>query len=435
MAVRASDGGAVKVGLLGCGTVGQAVVRSLIEGGGTIERASGHRLEVGPILVRDAARPRPGVDPALITTDPARVLDDPSVAIVVEVMGGLDPALGYLRRALDRGASVVTAHKQLLARHGPELLQAAQEAGAELRFEASACAAIPVIKVLRESLLAAEITAVTGIGNRTTNFILTEMSRRGLGYAEALARAQELGYAEPDPTEDVNGADAAAKMAILSSIAFHSRVRIDDVPYAGIDRLQREDIAHARSFGFVVKLLGVARLVDGTVSVRVYPALVPSGHRLAAVGGPDNAVLLESRTAGEIMLVGPGAGGAETASAVVADILSILGTHQGSFLHNALADAGRGIAPPGSVASSFYLRLSVADRPGVLARIASVFGEEGVSIRSVVQSGSGDEARLLLITHAGREDHMDAAVARLAALDAVRAAPVVLRVLGDGRGG
>ena len=435
MAVRASDGGAVKVGLLGCGTVGQAVVRSLIEGGGTIERASGHRLEVGPILVRDAARPRPGVDPALITTDPARVLDDPSVAIVVEVMGGLDPALGYLRRALDRGASVVTAHKQLLARHGPELLQAAQEAGAELRFEASACAAIPVIKGLRESLLAAEITAVTGIVNGTTNFILTEMSRRGLGYAEALARAQELGYAEPDPTEDVNGADAAAKMAILSSIAFHSRVRIDDVPYAGIDRLQREDIAHARSFGFVVKLLGVARLVDGTVSVRVYPALVPSGHRLAAVGGPDNAVLLESRTAGEIMLVGPGAGGAETASAVVADILSILGTHQGSFLHNALADAGRGIAPPGSVASSFYLRLSVADRPGVLARIASVFGEEGVSIRSVVQSGSGDEARLLLITHAGREDHMDAAVARLAALDAVRAAPVVLRVLGDGRGG
>ena len=435
MAVRATDGGAVKVGLLGCGTVGQAVVRSLIEGGGTIERASGHRLEVGPILVRDAARPRPGVDPALITTDPARVLDDPSVAIVVEVMGGLDPALGYLRRALDRGASVVTANKQLLARHGPELLQAAQEAGAELRFEASACAAIPVIKVLRESLLAAEITAVTGIVNGTTNFILTEMSRRGLGYAEALARAQELGYAEPDPTEDGNGADAAAKMAILSSIAFHSRVRIDDVPYAGIDRLQREDIAHARSFGFVVKLLGVARLVDGTVSVRVYPALVPSGHRLAAVGGPDNAVLLESRTAGEIMLVGPGAGGAETASAVVADILSILGTHQGSFLHNALADAGRGIAPPGSVASSFYLRLSVADRPGVLARIASVFGEEGVSIRSVVQSGSGDEARLLLITHAGREDHMDAAVARLAALDAVRAAPVVLRVLGDGRGG
>jgi homoserine dehydrogenase len=435
MAVRVPDGGAVKVGLLGCGTVGQAVVRSINEGGSTIERASGHRLVVGPILVRDPAKPRPGVDPSLITTDPARVLDDPSVAIVIEVMGGLDPTLGYLRRALDRGASVVTANKQLLARHGPELLLAAEQSGAELRFEASACAAIPVIKVLRESLLAAEITAVTGIVSGTTNFILTEMSRSGLSYADALARAQELGYAEPDPTEDVNGADAAAKMAILASIAFHSRVRIDDVPHEGIDRLHAEDIEHARSLGFVVKLLGVARLVDGSVTARVYPALVPAGHRLAAIGGPDNAVLLESRSTGEIMLVGPGAGGAETASAVVADILSILGTHKGSFLHNALADAGRGIAPPGGVSSAFYLRMFVADRPGVLARIASVFGEEGLSIRSVVQSGSGDEARLVLIIHAGREDRMHAAVERLGALDDVRGAPVVLRVLGDGEGG
>jgi homoserine dehydrogenase len=435
MAIRVPAGGAVKVGLLGCGTVGQAVVRSLIEGQATIERASGHRLEVGPILVRDPSIPRPGVDPALITTDPKRVLDDPSVAIVIEVMGGLDPALDYLRRALARGASVVTANKQLLARHGPELLLAAEQAGAELRFEASACAAIPVIKVLRESLLAAEITAVTGIVNGTTNFILTEMSRSGLGYSAALTRAQELGYAEPDPTEDVGGADAAAKMAILSSIAFHSRVRMDDVPYEGIDRLHAEDIEHARSLGFVVKLLGVARLLNGSVSVRVHPALVPVGHRLAAIGGPDNAVLLESRSTREIMLVGPGAGGDETASAVVADILSILGTHQGSFLHNALADAGRGIAPPGSVSSAFYVRMSVADRPGVLARIASVFGEEELSIRSVVQSGSGDEARLVLIIHAGREDRMDAAVERLTALDVVRGDPVVLRVLGDGEGG
>ena len=435
MAVRVPDGQAVTVGLLGCGTVGQAVVRSLIEGGETIERASGHRLVVGPILVRDASKPRPGVDPALITTDPSRVLDDPSVGIVIEVMGGLDPTLHYLERALARGASVVTANKQLLARHGPELLAAAEEAGAELRFEASACAAIPVIKVLRESLLAAEITAITGIVNGTTNYILTEMSRSGLDYAEALSRAQALGYAEPDPTEDVNGADAAAKMAILSSIAFHSRVQIDDVPYEGIDRLHAEDIEHARSLGFVVKLLGVARLLNGSVSVRVYPALVPQGHRLAAIGGPDNAVLLESRTTREIMLAGPGAGGDETASAVVADILSILGTHQGSFLHNALADSGRGIAPPGTVASAFYLRMSVADRPGVLARIASIFGDEGLSIRSVVQSGAEDEASLVLIVHAGREDRMDAVVSRLRTLDDVSGEPVLLRVLGDGEGG
>ncbi len=425
----------MRIGLLGCGTVGQAVVRMLSEGGATIERASGHRLELGPVLVRDASRPRPGVDPSLLTTDPSRVLDDPSVSIVVEVMGGLDPTLGYLRRALARGASVVTANKQLLARHGAELLGAAQDAGAELRFEASACAAIPVIKVLRESLLAAEITAVTGIVNGTTNFILTEMARGGLSYGEALARAQELGYAEADPTEDVGGADAAAKMAILSSIAFHSRVLIDDVPFEGIDRLEAEDIQHADSLGFVVKLLGVARLVDGAVSVRVHPALVPSGHRLAAIGGPDNAVLIESRATREIMLVGPGAGGIETASAVVADILSILGTHQGSFLHNALADAGRPLAPPGSVASAFYLRMSVADRPGVLARIASIFGDEELSIRTVVQSGAGDEARLVLIIHSGPEERMQRALSRVRALGDVRGEPVMIRVLGSGEGG
>lgn len=425
----------VRIGLLGCGTVGQAVVRTLIDGGPTIERASGHRLEVGPILVRDPAKERPGIDPALISTDPARVLDDPTVAIVVEVMGGLDPTRAYLERAIARGASVVTANKQLLSRHGPELLQAAERAGAEMRFEASACAAIPVIKVLRESLLVAEITALTGIVNGTTNFILTQMARGGLSYAEALARAQELGYAEADPTEDVNGADAAAKMAILSSIAFHSRVHIEDVPHEGIDRLEAEDIAQASALGFVVKLLGVARLVDGAISVRVYPALVPRGHRLSAIEGPDNAVLLESRTTREIMLVGPGAGGDETASAVVADILSILGTHQGSFLHNALADAGRSIAPSGLVPSAFYVRMGVDDRPGVLARVASVFGEAELSIRTVIQGGTGDGASLVLVLHAGREDRMAEALARVRSLPEVRGVPVMLRVLGSGEGG
>ncbi len=431
----AQSGPPVRIGFLGCGTVGQAVVGMISGGGSTIERASGHRLEIGPVLVRDLSRPRPGVDPGLLTTDPARVLDDPSVSIVVEVMGGLDPALGYLRTALGRGASVVTANKQLLARHGSELLAEAEAAGAELRFEASACAAIPVIKVLRESLLAADITAVTGIVNGTTNFILTEMARGGLSYDDALARAHDLGYAEADPTEDVGGADAAAKMAILSSIAFHSRVGIGDVPFEGIDRLEAEDLAHAASLGFVVKLLGVARLIDGAVSVRVYPALVPRDHRLAAIGGPDNAVLIESVATREIMLTGPGAGGVETASAVVADILSILGTHQGSFLHNALADAGRPLAATGGVESAFYLRMSVADRPGVLARVASIFAEEELSIRTVVQSGSGDEARLVLVLHAGPEKRMEDALARIRTLEDVRGDPVMIRVLGSGRGG
>jgi homoserine dehydrogenase len=434
-AAAAMGDGPVRVGLLGCGTVGQAVVRTLIDGGETIERASGHRLEVARVLVRDPAKERPGIDPSLITTDPADVLDDPTVSIVVEVMGGLEPTLDHLNRAIARGASVVTANKQLLSRHGPELLQAAEAAGAELRFEASACAAIPVIKVLRESLMAAEITQVTGIVNGTTNFILTEMSRGGLSYGEALARAQELGYAEADPTEDVNGADAAAKMAILSSIAFHSRVRIDDVPFEGIDLLQAEDMGHARSLGFVVKLLGVARLLNGSVSVRVYPALVPRGHRLAAIEGPDNAVLLESRATREIMLVGPGAGGDETASAVVADILSILGTHQGSVLPNALVDAGRSIAPPGEVESAFYVRMAVDDRPGVLARVAAVFGEAQLSIRTVVQSGEGDQARLVLVLHSGPEARMAQALERIRALPEVLGQPVMLRVLGSGAGG
>ena len=424
----------VRVGLLGCGTVGQAVVRSLSSRGGTIERASGHRLEVGPILVRDTARPRPGVDPGLLTTDPARVLDDPDVAIVVEVMGGLDPALELLQTALARGKPVVTANKQLLSRHGPELLRAAERSGTELRFEGAVCAAIPVIKVLRESLLAAEIESVTGIVNGTTNFILTEMASGGLGYGASLARAQALGYAEADPTEDVGGADAAAKMAILASIAFHTRVRLDDVPYEGIDRLDAQDLALAAELGFVVKLLGVARLTNGSVSVRVYPALVPAGHRLAAVGGADNAVLLRSRAAGEIMLVGPGAGGAETASAVVADLLSILGTHRGSFLHNALVDAGRTITPPGEVTSAFYLRMSVADRPGVLARVASIFADEEISIQSVIQKGQGDAARLVLVLHAAPEARMRAALDRVAALQDVRGEPALLRVLGNGDG-
>jgi homoserine dehydrogenase len=427
---------AVRIGLLGCGTVGQAVVRALSDGGAPITRASGHRVEIGPILVRDPDRRRPGVDPSLLTTDVGRILDDPEVAIVVEVMGGIDPALGHLRTALGRGKAVVTANKQLLARHGAELLEQAERSGTELRFEASVCAAIPVIKVLRESLLVAEIEALTGIVNGTTNFVLSEMGRGGLSYADALARAQSLGYAEADPTEDVSGADAAAKLAILASIAFHTRVRLDDVTFEGIERIDRDDMTQAQELGYAVKLLAVARLVDGAVALRVHPALVPQDHRLAAIGGADNAVLVQSRGAGQIMLVGPGAGGTETASAVVADVLSVLGTHRGSFLHNALADAGRPVQPPGESRTPFYVRMHVADRPGVLATVAGVFAEEGLSIESVVQRGQGAGARLVLVLHEGLESCMTAALERLRELPEVSGEPVVLRVLdvaGEGR--
>jgi homoserine dehydrogenase len=419
----------VRIGLLGCGTVGQAFARMISEQGDTIARASGRRLELGPILVRDTARPRAGIDPSLFTSDPRDVLAGPGVDLIVEVMGGIAPTADYLRAALEAGIPVVTANKQLLSRHGAELLALAATSGTELRFEASACAAIPVIKVLRESMLAAEISAVTGIVNGTTNYILTEMARSGLGYAEALAQAQDLGYAEADPTEDVGGADAAAKMAILSSIAFHTNVRFDDVPYEGIDGVHAEDIELARDLGFVVKLLGVARLVDDGISVRVHPALVPERHRLAAVMGPDNAVLLESGSVREIMLVGPGAGGTETASAVLADVLSILGTARGSFLHNALADAGRPLLGPEQTASAFYVRLNVLDRPGVLARVATVFADAGLSIRSVIQRGEGDGAQLVLVTHVGSEARMTRALDAMRGMDEVRDEPVLLRLL------
>jgi homoserine dehydrogenase len=257
------------------------------------------------------------------------------------------------------------------------------------------------------------------------------MARAGLSYQEALAQAQALGYAEADPTEDVGGADAAAKMAILASIAFHTNVHFDDVPYEGIDGVHAEDLELARDLGFVVKLLGVARLGNGGISVRVHPALVPERHRLAAVMGPDNAVLLESGTVRQIMLVGPGAGGTETASAILADVLSILGTAKGSFLQNALVDAGRPLLGPDQTESAFYIRLRVMDRPGVLAQIATVFAEAGLSIRSVIQRGEGDAARLVLVTHVGSESRMNAAVAAMRDMDDVRSEPVLLRLLAE----
>ena len=422
----------IRIGMLGCGTVGQGVLRILHETAGTIERATGHRIEVVKVLVRDLQADRPGVDASVLTTDPEEILGDDSIDIIIEVMGGVDPTHDWLLRALGHGTSVVTANKQLLARHGPELLAAAEEGGSEIRFEASVCAAIPVIKVLRESLLAAEIDSVMGIVNGTTNYILSEMRGSGMSYSDALAQAQDLGYAEADPTEDVGGADAAAKMAILCSIAFHTRVLIDDVPYSGIDSLQSEDVDIASELGFVMKLLGVARLVDDAVSVRVHPALVPADHPLAAIGGADNAVLLESSMVRQIMLEGPGAGGTETASAVVSDVLSILGSRPGSFLGGALADAGRPMAADDALESAFYVRLEVADEPGVLARVSSVLGESGVSILTVLQRGEGDSARLVMILHRSPEAQVAEAIGRLAEMPEVTAPPVLIAVVGSG---
>src|SRR3954469_3968241 len=324
----------VPVALLGYGTVGSAVTRLLAENAEDIERATGHRLRVVHALVRDTDKEREFRPPdGVLTTDFARIRDDPAITVVAEVMGGVEPTGSYVLELLEAGKSVVTANKQLVARRGGDLFAAASAAGVQVRFEASVCAAIPVIKVLRESLVVTNVHRVLGIVNGTTNFVLTEMEA-GKSYGEALAEAQARGYAEADPTDDVSGADAAAKMAILATVAFNSRVDLEDVEYTGITGIDPLDVEAAHQLDMVIRLVGAARLVDGHVDVRVHPALVDKQHPLAKVDGAFNAVMLQGDAIREITLEGPGAGGIETASAVIADITTVIGTMHTGFLQN-----------------------------------------------------------------------------------------------------
>jgi homoserine dehydrogenase len=394
-----------------------------------IERATGHRLRVVRALVRDAGKQRPFPAPdGVLTTDFEAIRDDPSIQVVAEVMGGVDPTGDRVLELLRAGKSVVTANKQLLARRGAELFAAASEGGVQLRFEASVCAAIPVVKVLRESLVVTNVHRVLGIVNGTTNFILTRMEAGG-SYADALAEAQRLGYAEADPTDDVTGADAAAKMAILATVAFGSRVGLEDVTYRGITDVTPEVVNAARELDMVVRLVGAAALVDGSVDVRVGPALVDRSHPLAAVDGPFNAVMLQGDAIREITLEGPGAGGIETASAVVADMVAVIGTTGTGFLQNDAVYRELPRLPEGDLASPFYVRLEVADRPGVLAHLAERFGEEGVSIARLTQSPSNGHAGLDIVTHAAPAGRVAAALAKVAQLDEVVASPEPLRVI------
>jgi homoserine dehydrogenase len=317
----------------------------------------------------------------------------------------------------------VTANKQLIAQFGDELFEAAREAGVQLRFEAAVAGVVPVIRVIQESLAVTEITKVFGIVNGTTNFILTEMASTGAAYTDALARAQELGYAEADPSEDVGGADAAAKMAILARLAFHVPVRLSDVTYEGITEIQPDDIAYARELGLSLKLLGVAERRDGGISVRVFPCFLYRGHPLAPVEGPFNAVMVEAPAITEITMSGPGAGGVETASAVLGDVVSILAGDAPVHATRVELEMVR------DVNSSFYLHLEVADRPGVLAEIAGVLGSNGISVRSVVQRGLGDDARLVMVMHECREGNFYTALEAIARLDFLRAAPRAIRVI------
>ena len=420
------------IALLGYGTVGSAVSRLLAERAGEIERVTGGPVRVAAALVREPGR-HPDAPGELLTTDFARIRDDPDVSVVAEVMGGIEPTRRYVLELLAAGKSVVSANKQLLARHGEELFDEAERRGVLLRFEASVCAAIPVVKVLRESMIVSGVHRIDGIVNGTTNFILTQMIRNGTGYAESLAEAQRLGYAEADPSEDVNGGDAAAKIAILASVAFHTRVHVDEVAHAGIDRLDLADVRHADELGFAVKLIASALQSDGAVAARVSPTLVPRNHPLATVDGAFNAVMLQGRSIREVILEGPGAGGEETATAVIGDLLAVIGTRGTGFLEHDGYYRQLERMPADRLESPFYLRFEVADEPGVLAQVASALAGRGVSVAQVVQHAPGHSgAHIVLLTHRAAQGAVADAAAEIARAGFSRSAPVVLPVLERG---
>ncbi len=397
-----------RVGLLGRGTVGGAFHELLEQRAASIEAATGMRPEISGVLTRSSG-------------DFSEILE--SSDLIVEVMGGTDPAREYILRALSAGKHVVTANKQVLSQHGEEIYSAARDGKAQLRFEASVGGVVPVIRVINETLAGAHIERVHGIVNGTTNFILSEMTRTGETYESALAQAQELGYAEADPSEDVNGKDAAAKMAIIARLAFNAPIRLDEVPHQGIENITPDDIGHAKEFGLSLKLVGTAERVNGGISVRVYPAFLYGEHPLASVDGAFNAVTIESPAITEITLSGPGAGGTQTASAVLGDVISAM------IPPPSLPAPAEEVEIVTDVVSAFYLHLEVADRPGVLAQVAELLGLQGVSVKSVVQHGLGDNARLVMVMHPVLESHFLAAVELIGRLDFLRAEPRIIRVI------
>jgi homoserine dehydrogenase len=421
----------LKVGLLGCGNVGAAVIRLLDAHRNDIARRAGCRLEVAKVAVRDAAKPREvPLDHDRIVTDPIEVIEDPDVDIVCELIGGMEPARALVLAAFDRDKPVVTANKELLANHGRELFDASDVKGLDLYFEAAVGGGIPLIRPLKESLTGERLHRVMGIVNGTTNYILTRMTEEGLAFEDALAEAQRLGYAEAEPSADVDGHDAAAKCAILASIAFNARVVADDVYREGIARVTTEDIEFARRLGYVVKLLAIAEIGDDErIAVRVHPAMIPNAHPLASVRHAFNAVFVEGPNIGELMFYGRGAGGEATATAVVGDLVTVA--------RNVLAGARgvgctcfleRTIRPMSEMTGQYYILLRVDDRPGVLAEIASVFGRHRVSIKSVWQEGTGRDAQLVFITHRALEGAFQAAVSDLGAVPSVEEVRSVLRV-------
>ncbi len=396
------------IGLLGRGTVGAAFAELLAERAGHVVHLAGARPEIVGTLTRTEG-------------DFDEILE--RCQLIVELMGGLEPARGYVLRAMRAGRHVVTANKQLLATHGEELWASAREHGVQLRFEGAVAGVVPVIRVMQETLAGSHIERVHGIVNGTTNYILSEMADRGLSYEDALADAQRLGFAEADPTDDVTGRDAAAKMAILARLAFDTPVSIDDVPYEGIEHITAGDMAFARELRLGLKLIGTAERVAGGLSVRVHPAYLYSGHPLASVHGPYNAVTIEAPAITEITMSGPGAGGPQTATAVLGDVISSM------IPPASTPETTQSLAIVEDVVSAFYVRMEVADRPGVLAQVAEVLGLQGCSIKTLVQHGLGDDARLVMTVHPILESRLFAALRLIGRLDFMRAEPRAIRVI------
>jgi homoserine dehydrogenase len=428
-------GRTLKVGMLGCGNVGSGVAQLLSEHADDLAARVGARLELAAVGVRDLTKARAYVEPSIITDDLEGLVNRNDIDLVIEVMGGIEPARSLLLTAMANGKSVVTANKTLLAEDGVALYDAAEKQQVDLYYEAAVAGAIPLLRPIRESMAGDQIERVLGIVNGTTNYILTRMDEAGVSFEDALKEATDLGYAETDPTADIEGFDAAAKAAILAGLAFHSRVTALDVYREGISHITGEDIASAKAMDHVIKLLAIAELTsDDRVSVRVHPALLPRNHPLAAVREAFNAVFVEARAAGELMFYGRGAGGIPTASAVLGDLVAVarhrvfggLGSRESEY-------AGREIASIGEAITRYHIRLDVADRPGVLAAVAQAFARHGVSIQTVRQEGHGNDAELVVVTHSGVESALATTVAQLRSMDIVRNVASVIRVEGGSR--
>jgi homoserine dehydrogenase len=421
----------VRIGMLGCGVVGSEVARLLLADTEELSTRAGVKIELARIAVR-TIKDYPGINPALFTTDPFSIVNDPEIDLIVEVMGGIEPAYELALLAIKNRKSIVTANKALLASHGAELFTAAYAQGEDIYYEASVAGAIPIIRPLRDSLVGDFVIRVMGIVNGTTNYILTKMHEEDKEFAIALKEAQDLGYAEADPTADIEGFDAAAKAAILSGLAFHTRVTVSDVYREGISQITLEDVKLAKDLGYVIKLLAIAELTPvDEISVRVHPVMIEKSHPLASVRDAFNAVFVEAESAGPLMFYGRGAGGAPTASAILGDVLAV----SRHIAHNAVGQretdyADRDIAPIETTKTKFLIRLVVQDKPGVLAAIAQVFAAQGVSIQTVDQNGRDADAELIIVTHLATEGELKATVDALTKMDIVSKISSVIRVEG-----